>query len=88
MPGAGEKISYQMPTVTVEGKPVVHFAGWKSHISLYPAPEGDDDLTRELTPYVAGKGTLKFPLNRPIPYELIERVASRLYEERFGGPAQ
>ena len=79
---AGEKISYQMPTITAGGKPVVHFAGWKSHVSLYPEPEGDEDLHAELAPYVAGKGTLKFPLNQPIPYELIERVASRLYEER------
>ena len=75
VPDAGEKISYQMPTITSGGKPVVHFAGWKSHLSLYPAPEGDEDLAADLAPYSAGKGTLKFPLDRPIPYELIERVA-------------
>lgn len=84
VPNAAERMSYKMPTVTSDGKPIVHFAGWKSHVSLYPGPEGDDELNRDLTPYVAGKGTLKFPLNRPMPYDLIERVAGRLYEERFG----
>lgn len=88
VPDAGEKISYQIPTVTVGSKPVVYFAGWKAHLSVYPVPEGDEDLTRDLAPYLAGKGTLKFPLDRPIPYELIERVASRLYEERFGNEPQ
>lgn len=82
VPGAEEKISYQIPTVTAQGKSIVHFAGWKSHVSLYPVPEGEDELTAAVAPYLAGKGTLKFPLAQPIPYELIEQVAQRLYEER------
>ena len=82
VPEAGEKISYQMPTITSGGKPIVHFAAWKSHVSLYPEPEGDEALRAELAPYSAGKGTLKFPLKQQIPYALIERVAARLYEER------
>lgn len=84
IPGAEEKISYQIPTITAQGKPIVHFAGWKAHISLYPVPEGDDDLAAAVAPYLSGKGTLKFPLQKPIPYELIERVAERLYDERLG----
>lgn len=84
VPDAEEKISYQIPTITSQGKPVVHFAGWKSHLSLYPGPEGDDELAAAIAPYVAGKGTLKFPLDKPIPYDLIERVVQRLYVERFG----
>ncbi len=87
VPDAGEKISYQIPTITADGKPVIHFAGWKAHVSVYPVPEGDEDLAADLAPYIAGKGTLKFPFARPIPYELIERVARRLYEERSGGAA-
>lgn len=87
VPEAGEKISYQMPTITSDGKSIAHFAAWKSHVSLYPEPEGDEDLRAELASYSAGKGTLKFPLGQPIPYELIERVVARLYEERCGPAA-
>jgi uncharacterized protein YdhG (YjbR/CyaY superfamily) len=86
VPDAQEKISYQIPTITFHGTPIIHFAGWKAHVSLYPVPEGDDDLAAALAPYLAGKGTCKFPLNRPIPYELIGRVARRLYEERVAQP--
>lgn len=82
-PGAEETISYQMPTLRVDGKSVVHFAGWKAHLSLYPTPELDDALEQELQPYIAGKGTLKFPLDGDIPYELITRVVERLCEQRF-----
>ena len=66
----------------VDGRYLVYFAGWKHHISVYPLPEGDAALDEEMAPYVAGKGTLKFLLSEPIPYDLIERVAARLLEER------
>lgn len=75
LPDAGEKISYGMPTVTLDGRSVVHYAAWKAHVSVYPVPVGDADLERELAPYRSGPGTLKFPLDQPIPYELIGRVA-------------
>jgi uncharacterized protein YdhG (YjbR/CyaY superfamily) len=78
VPGAGEKISYQIPTVTLDGKAVVYFSGWAKHVSLYPVPDGDAALDDELAPYRAGKGTLKFPLAKPIPYELIGRAAAQL----------
>ena len=77
-PDAGEAIAYQMPTITYGGQSLVHFAGWKAHVSLYPTPEADEDLARELEPYETGKGTLKFSLKKPIPYELIGRVAAAL----------
>ncbi len=76
--GAQESISYNIPTVRVDGRPVVHYAGWKQHLSLYPVPAGDEDLARELGPYVAGKGTLKFPLDQPIPRDLVARIAKQL----------
>jgi uncharacterized protein YdhG (YjbR/CyaY superfamily) len=82
VPGAGEMISYDIPTVTIEGHYVVYFAAWAHHISVYPVPRGDETLNIDLEPYLAGKGTLKFPLNKPIPYELIARVAARLAAER------
>jgi uncharacterized protein YdhG (YjbR/CyaY superfamily) len=75
VPEAGEKISYNIPTVTLDGKPLIHFSGWKSHIAIYPVPPADETLTEALTPYRSGKGTLKFSLNRPIPYTLITQIA-------------
>lgn len=78
LPGSGERISYNIPTVTLDDKYVVYFSGWKNHISVYPVPGGDERLAAELEKYKAGKGTLKFSLSDPIPYELIGRVAKAL----------
>jgi uncharacterized protein YdhG (YjbR/CyaY superfamily) len=78
LPAAQEVIRYDIPTFRINGKNVVHFAGWKQHMSIYPVPAGDEALQREIEPYRAGKGTLKFPLDQPIPYRLIERVAALL----------
>lgn len=80
VPGGEERISYAVPTVTVDGHPVVHYAAWAKHLSLYPRPEpgADPELDRLLEPYVAGKGTLKFPLREPVPYDLVGRVAAAL----------
>ena len=85
VPETQETISYDIPTMTRHGKRYVHFAGWAKHVSLYPVPEPEQTeagyaLTAALEPYLAGKGTLKFPLSEPIPYELIARVAARLAE--------
>jgi uncharacterized protein YdhG (YjbR/CyaY superfamily) len=78
LPAAQEVIRYDIPTFRVNGKNVVHFAGWKHHISVYPIPAGDEAFQREIDPYRAGKGTLRFPLDQPIPYNLIGRVAALL----------
>jgi uncharacterized protein YdhG (YjbR/CyaY superfamily) len=82
-PGTAETISYDIPTFTLDGRYVVYFAGWKRHISVYPIPDPDDALAREITPYVGGKGTLKFPLDRPLPLELIGKVADALVRRRL-----
>jgi len=82
LPEAEDGISYAMPDLTVSGRRVVHYAVWKDHASLYPVPAGDDDLQRDLAPYVAGKGTLHFPLDQPLPDELVARVAAALLRER------
>lgn len=82
VPGAEERISYQIPTLTIGGKNFVHFAGWSKYVSLYPVPDNDAKLTKDLAPYQASKGTLKFPLGEPVPYELIERVAVALAARR------
>lgn len=77
-PHAQEGISYGIPAFALDGRFVVWFAGWKRHISLYPIPSGDPALTAELAPYVAAKGTLRFPLAEPIPLDLVGRIATEL----------
>jgi uncharacterized protein YdhG (YjbR/CyaY superfamily) len=74
-PEAVETISYQMPTFKLHGN-LVHFAAFKNHIGLYPVPSGIEAFRQELSPYIAGKGTIQFPLDRPIPYDLIEKVVA------------
>lgn len=83
-PEGGETISYQMPTITLNGKHLVYFAAWKNHVSLYPVPAADEALDQELAPYKASKGTLKFPLKKPIPYDLIKRVVALLVAQHAG----
>ena len=83
VPGTEERISYGIPTFTLNGRYVVYFSGWKRHVSVYPTPNADPELAAAIKPYVAGKGTLKFALDKPIPIELIQRVAARLLEQRI-----
>lgn len=85
VPGAGETISYQIPTITLGGRPLLYFAGWKRHISVYPAPAGDEALERRLGPYRSAKSTLKFPLSQPVPYDLIAQVAGLSLRQRQDG---
>jgi uncharacterized protein YdhG (YjbR/CyaY superfamily) len=88
VPGAGETISYHMPTITLDGRLLLHFAGWKHHISLYPAPAGDEAFERRLGPYRSARSTLKFPLSQPVPYDLIAQVARlRVRQRQDGGDA-
>jgi uncharacterized protein YdhG (YjbR/CyaY superfamily) len=74
VPKAEETISYDIPTFTMNGKYLIYFAGWKKHISIYPIPAGDAAFHKAVEPYVTGKGTLKFPLDKPIPYKLITQM--------------
>ena len=79
-PGTEEKISYDIPTYTLNGERVVYFAGWKHHISVYPIPAADAELDAALAPYKAARGTLRFPLDKPIPLDLIGTVAATLLQ--------
>ena len=72
-PEAEEKISYQMPTFALHGN-LVHFAAWKTHIGFYPAPSGIQEFAQELAKYEGAKGSIKFPLNEPLPLELIRNI--------------
>jgi uncharacterized protein YdhG (YjbR/CyaY superfamily) len=81
-PGAEEKISYGMPTFWM-GRNLVHFAAFSKHIGLYPTPSATGVFAGELEPYESGKGSIRFPLDRPIPYDLIKRIVEfRVREER------
>jgi len=73
-PEAKEKISYQIACFELNGKNLIHFAGWKKHISLYPIPAGDEAFEEAASKYADGKGTMKFPLDEPLPIKLIGKV--------------
>ncbi len=76
VPGVEEVISYQIPTYKLRGYPVVYFAGWKQHYSLYPATGQLVSAFRgDLAPYKVSRGTIRFPLSEPIPVKLIGRIA-------------
>ena len=73
-PEAVESISYGMPAYKTNGKPLVYFAGFNKHIGFYATPRGHSEFSSELSNYKQGKGSVQFPLNKPIPYDLIGRI--------------
>jgi uncharacterized protein YdhG (YjbR/CyaY superfamily) len=82
-PGSVETIKYSMPTFTLKGN-LIHFAAYKNHIGLYPAPTGDESLTKELSVFKAEKSTLRFPIDKPVPYELISRIVKLRVRQQDG----
>jgi uncharacterized protein YdhG (YjbR/CyaY superfamily) len=82
VPGAAERISYGIPAVTSGGRDVVFFSGWKRHVAVYPLPAGDEALDSALAGYRAGKGTLQFRHDRPLPEDLVRRVVTALAHDR------
>ena len=83
VPEAGERISYGMPTFTLDGKSLVHVAVWKKHIGVYPLPEMDAGLQRDVEPYRGTRDTLRLPLD-DVRLDLLERVVAALVSERPG----
>lgn len=83
VPHAAETISYQMPAFKL-GKTFIYFAAFKKHIGIYPPVKGDESLRKALLPYRGEKGNLKFPLDQPLPYDLIGRVAEALAQQHSG----
>ena len=76
VPEAGEVISYNIPTYKLQGEPVLYFAGWKQHFSLYPVSANLlAALRHDITSYVVNKSTMRFPLSQPVPVKLIGRIA-------------
>lgn len=80
-PDAVETMSYEMPTFDRNGKHLVFFAGWKQHISVYPTPAGDEAFQQQLSHYKRARGTIQFPLNKPVPYDFIEQIVTFLVQE-------
>jgi uncharacterized protein YdhG (YjbR/CyaY superfamily) len=75
-PTAAETISYNIPALELGGKPLVYFSGWKQHVSLYPIPQGDAAFEQAIGPHRAGKGTLKFALDQPLPTDLLNQIVA------------
>jgi uncharacterized protein YdhG (YjbR/CyaY superfamily) len=81
-PDAEERISYQMPTFALNGN-LVHFAVLKNHIGFYPTPSGIDAFPQELAKYRSTKGAVQFPINQPLPLDVISKVVTfRVAENR------
>lgn len=82
-PEAEESISYAMPTFKLNGKPLVYFAGYKNHIGFYATPTGHEAFEKELAIYKQGKGSVQFPINKPMPLDLIERIVKFRVKENL-----
>jgi len=82
-PEAVELIVYGMPAYKTYGKPLVYFAGYKNHIGFYATPSGHEQFAAELSQYKQGKGSVQFPLDRPMPYDLIKKIVVFRVEENL-----
>jgi len=81
-PESEEAIKYQMPTFTLKGN-LVHFAAFKKHIGFYPVPTGIAEFKNELSVYEGGKGSVRFPLDQPIPFDLISKIVKFRVKENL-----
>jgi uncharacterized protein YdhG (YjbR/CyaY superfamily) len=84
-PDATETISYAMPTFDLNGRHLVHFAGYEKHVGFYPVPSGIEAFKEDLKPYKQGKGSVQLPLGQPLPTELIRRIVEFRVAENTGG---
>ncbi len=86
-PMAEEKISYAMPTFVLNGN-LIHYAAYKNHIGLYPAPQGIEAFKEELAGYKGAKGSVQFPINQPIPLDLIARITAYRVAQNLAKPSK
>jgi uncharacterized protein YdhG (YjbR/CyaY superfamily) len=84
VPDVGERISYRMPTFILAGRPLVHVAGWKNHIGLYPLPPMDGDLAEAVAPYRSAKDAMHLPHAAHLPREPVARVIALLVDRHAG----
>jgi len=82
-PDAVESISYAMPAYKLNGKPLVYFAGYKNHIGFYATPTGHEAFKEELSKYKQGKGSVQFPVDEPMPLDLIRRIVAFRVENNY-----
>ncbi len=80
-PEAEETISYGIPAFRLNGRVLVYFAAWKNHIGFYPIPSGAKAFKKELAPYKQGKGSVQFPFDKPIPYDLVKKIVKYRVKE-------
>ncbi|MCB9224911.1 MAG: DUF1801 domain-containing protein [Crocinitomicaceae bacterium] len=83
-PNSIESISYGMPAYKLNKKPLVYYAAYDKHIGFYATPNGHEAFKKELSIYKQGKGSVQFPLNEDIPYDLIERIVKYRVEQNRG----
>ncbi|MCU0482931.1 MAG: DUF1801 domain-containing protein [Chloroflexi bacterium] len=86
-PAATETISYSIPTFDLGGTHLVHFAGYARHVGFYPTPGGMEAFDEELRQYQGGKGSVRFPLDRPLPADLVRRMVAFRVREVAGSTA-
>jgi len=82
-PNAEEAIKYAIPTFVLNGKNLVHFAAFKNHIGFYPTPTGIESFQKELSMYKQGKGSMQFPLDKPMPLALVRKITKFNLEQRM-----
>ena len=82
-PQADEAISYGMPAYKLKGKPLVYFAAFKTHIGFYATPTGHSEFSKELAHYKQGKGSVQFPLDKPMPLDLISNIVAFRVKENL-----
>lgn len=75
LPKVDEVISYGIPTFKINGKAVIYFAGFRDHVSVYPIPRGSAAFQKQVDKYQTGRGTLRFPLDKPLPLAFIRNAA-------------
>lgn len=80
-PDAEETISYAIPAFNLNKHNLVYFAGYKNHVSLYPVPKGSEAFEKEISKHKSGKGTMQFPLDKPLPLGLITKIVKYRIKE-------
>jgi uncharacterized protein YdhG (YjbR/CyaY superfamily) len=82
-PEAVEAISYQMPAFKLNGRNLVYFAAWKNHIGFYRVPSGTEAFKKEMSSYKQGKGSVQFPIDKPIPFDLVKKIVNYRIKENL-----
>lgn len=85
VPDSGETVSYQMPTVTMDGTALLYYAAWKKHLGVYPVPFGDAAYEAVVGPYRAAKDSVHFPYRTPFPWDVLDRIVTLAVSRRLSG---